>query len=85
MRLYIASYLNYAMKRLIFLRDKLQNKLIERRYKEQELNESIERTKIFDIQKLLKEKTKKRSNRVHYLLQRKQQPIMDFASLNPEN
>ena len=85
MRLYIASYLNYAMKRLIFLRDKLQNKLIERRYKEQELNESIERTKILDIQKLLKEKTKKRSNRVHYLLQRKQQPIMDFASLNPEN
>ena len=85
MRLYIASYLNYAMKRLIFLRDKLQNKPIERRYKEQELNENIERTKILDIQKLLKEKTKKRSNRVHYLLQRKQQPIMDFASLNPKN
>ena len=42
--------------------DKLRNKPIERRYKQQEINEGIERTKTLDRQKLLEEKAKKQSN-----------------------
>ena len=36
--------------------DKLHNKLIERGYKQQEINEGIERTKTLDRKKLLEEK-----------------------------
>ena len=39
--------------------DKLRNKLIERGYKQQEINEGIERTKTLDRKKLLEEKAKK--------------------------
>ena len=48
--------------------DKLRNKLTEREYKEQEISEDIKRTKTLDKQKLLEEKTKKRSNRIPLIL-----------------
>ena len=48
--------------------DKLRNRLIKRGCKEQEINEGIERTKTLDRQKLLEEKTKKRSNRTPFVL-----------------
>ena len=44
--------------------DKLRNKLVERGYKQQEINEAIERTKTLDRKKLLEEKAKKQSNRI---------------------
>ena len=43
--------------------DKLRNRLIEIGYKQQEINEVIERTKTFYRKKLLEEKAKKQSNR----------------------
>ena len=48
--------------------DKLRNKLIERGYKQQEINEGIERTKTLDRKKLLEEKAKKQSNRIPLVL-----------------
>ena len=48
--------------------DKLRNKLIERGYKQQEINEGIERTKTLDKKKLLEEKAKKQSNRIPLVL-----------------
>ena len=48
--------------------DKLRNKLIERGYKQQEINEGTERTKTFDGKKLLEEKAKKQSNRIPLVL-----------------
>ena len=39
--------------------DKIRNKLIERGYKQQEINEGIEITKTLDRKKLLEEKAKK--------------------------
>ena len=48
--------------------DKLWNKLIERGYKQQEINKGIERTKTLDRKKLLEEKAKKRSNRIPLVL-----------------
>ena len=48
--------------------DKSRNKLIERGYKQQEINEGIERTKTLDRKKLLEEKTKKQSNRIPLVL-----------------
>ena len=43
-------------------------KLIERGYKQQEINEGIERTKTLDRKKLLEEKAKKQSNRIPLVL-----------------
>ena len=48
--------------------DKLRNKLIERGYTQQEINEGIERTKTLDRKKLLEEKAKKQSNRIPLVL-----------------
>ena len=48
--------------------DKLHNNLIERRYKQQEINESIERTKTLDRKNLLDEKAKKQSDRIPLVL-----------------
>ena len=48
--------------------DKLRNKLIERGYKQQEINEGIERTKTLDRKKLLEEKAKKQNNRKSLVL-----------------
>ena len=48
--------------------DKLSNKLIERGYKQQEINEGIERTKTLDRKNLVEEKAKKRSNRIPLVL-----------------
>ena len=48
--------------------DKLRIKLIERGYKQQEINEGIERTKTLDRKKLLQEKAKKQSNRIPLVL-----------------
>ena len=48
--------------------DRLRNKLIEKGYKPQEINEGIERTKILDRKKLLEEKVKKQSNRIPLVL-----------------
>ena len=48
--------------------DTLCNKLIERGYNQQEINEVIERTKTLERQKLLEEKTKKQSNRISLVL-----------------
>ena len=45
--------------------DKLRNKLIERRYKQQELNEVIERTKTLDRKNLLEEKAKNKVIEYH--------------------
>ena len=47
--------------------DNLSNKLIERGYKQQEINEGIERTKTLDRKKL-EEKTKEQSNRIPFVL-----------------
>ena len=49
--------------------DKLRNKLIERGYTQQEINEVIERTKTLDRKKLLEEKAKKQSNRIPFDIQ----------------
>ena len=48
--------------------DKLRNKLLERGYKQQEINKGIERTKTLDRRKLLEEKAKKQSNRIPLVL-----------------
>ena len=48
--------------------DKLSNKLIEKGYKQQEINEGIGRTKTLDRKKLLKEKAKKQSNTIPPIL-----------------
>ena len=48
--------------------DKLRNKLIEKGCEEQKIDKGIGRTKAFDRQKLLGEKTKKRSNRISLVL-----------------
>ena len=47
--------------------DNLNNKLIERGYKQQEISEGIERTKTLDRKKL-EEKTKEKSNRIPFVL-----------------
>ena len=44
---------------------KLRNKLIERGYKQQEINEGIERTKTLDRQKLLKRKQRNKVIEYH--------------------
>ena len=44
--------------------NELRKKLTERGYKEQEINESIHRTQTFDRKELLKEKEKKKTNRI---------------------
>ena len=48
--------------------DKLRNKLIEIGYKQQEINEGIERTKTLDRKKLLEKKAKKQSDRIPLIL-----------------
>ena len=48
--------------------DTLSNKLIERGYQQQEINEGIGRAKTSDTQKLLEKETKKQSNRTSLVL-----------------
>ena len=54
--------------RICSTNNELRNKLIERRYKQQEINEGIERTKTLDRKKLLEEKAKNQSNRKQLVL-----------------
>ena len=48
--------------------NELRKKLTERGYKEQEIIESIQRTQTFDRNELLKEKEKKKTNRIPFIL-----------------